>query len=321
MANILVLGDLMLDVYICGSVDRISPEAPIPVVKYDSEKIMLGGCGNVVQNLVDLGRPGLVQIGSVVGNDKEGLDLLSLLNRVEINVTGVFLSTERKTTTKTRIVAGTQQVVRLDKESIHDLDYPSVLSRHIENIIDEIGLIVISDYGKGIITKELMDHIKSLAVERNIKIIADIKPQNKYYYEDIFCVTPNRKEAEAMVGYKITSAHDQIYQTGRNIIGQLGCEYALITLGSHGMSLCSAEDYYHVETTAQEVYDVSGAGDTVLATLALGIMGGMDIEDAVYVANVAAGIAVSKAGTASVTKAELLKGLKNNGNRIHQWVF
>ena len=301
--KVLVLGDVMLDKYIWGHVARISPEAPVPVVEVKKDTSCLGGAGNASQNLKSLGAfPLLV---GVVGDDPEG-------QQIKRNVSdsrGIFVDESRPTTVKTRIIAHHQQVVRVDMEK------KSAISSHMEeqifNFIREEGYdgILISDYNKGTLTKPLMNKVLSFAQERGISVFADPKFENFFLFSPVTLITPNHFEAERIVQHECTT-DSQIEKAGQKILSQIRALYLILKRGEQGMSVFEKEKKaLHIPTVAKEVYDVTGAGDTVISTAALALLSGASIQEAAVLANAAAGIVVGKIGTATVTSEELLASL------------
>lgn len=299
--KILVIGDVMLDRYIYGKVERISPEAPIPIVKVYDEKYVAGGAGNTAVNLACLGAE--VNLIGVVGEDGEAEILKKILKENGINY--CFFSDKRPTIQKIRIVGERQQIVRVDYEDSNQID--EILERKIKGkikeLVKEVNAVIISDYAKGCITKQIATFTIRYANKCNKKVIVDPKPVNKEFYEKAFIVTPNNKES-----FEMTNEED-IKKRGEKLQKELGAK-VLITLGERGMVLFDNGRIKKFKAIAKEVYDVSGAGDTVVATLALAISSGASLDDAVELANYAAGIVVTKSGTTPIKKEELLTGLK-----------
>jgi D-beta-D-heptose 7-phosphate kinase/D-beta-D-heptose 1-phosphate adenosyltransferase len=305
--TILVLGDVMLDEFIWGNVARISPEAPVPVVDVVEETYQLGGSTNVAANICRLdGRP--LPFG-VIGRDSASERILELCRQSGI-MTGGIVRTDRLTTVKTRIIAHSQQVVRADRENRKPLS--SELNDELASLLDghlsRAASIIVSDYGKGVVNRELLSVILPKARSAGVPVYLDPKVHHADYYRPITVITPNQREAELLTGTVIDSAAD-LEEAGRRLLERFECEYALITRGEQGMSLFSASagtGSQHLPTFAREVFDVTGAGDTVIATLALARAGGATMEEAAVLANHAAGIVVGKVGTATVSRPELL---------------
>jgi D-beta-D-heptose 7-phosphate kinase/D-beta-D-heptose 1-phosphate adenosyltransferase len=302
----LVVGDLMLDEYLWGRADRISPEAPVQVVDVIREELRLGGAGNVVHNLAALGAQ--VSVCSVVGDDQNGRELLGQLCHHHIDTRAIFLDPARRTSRKTRVVAAHQQIVRIDRESREAL--PAAVEQQLCSWIaahaGEYQVIVLSDYNKGVLTPAVIASVISAAAEVGIPVLVDPKGTDFTRYDGATLLTPNRKEAEAASGVAITGAAS-LEQAAGVIMGATGLQYLLITRSEEGMSLFSkGGEIVHIPTVAREVFDVSGAGDTVLATLAVGIASGLGMAESARLANVAAGIAVGKLGTSIVTPQEII---------------
>ncbi|MEW6543664.1 MAG: D-glycero-beta-D-manno-heptose-7-phosphate kinase [Nitrospirota bacterium] len=308
-ASVLVVGDLILDHYVWGKVSRISPEAPVPVVHVHSESLQLGGAANVYNNILALG--GKADICGVVGADEGGRQLLKELGVLRQGRGGVVIDPDRPTTRKTRVVAHNQQVVRYDVERRSDIKEPIQrrIVRYVESRLREISCLVVSDYAKGVVTAPLMAELTRLASLRRIPIIVDPKVEHFAYYKGVTVVTPNHLEATQAAG--LHGEDDRtITEAGEIIRQRLGCRSVLITRGEKGMSLFESDGASrHIPTVARQVYDVTGAGDTVIGTLALALATGAAMPDAAVLANHAAGIAVGMVGTATVTAAQLTEAL------------
>jgi len=307
----LVIGDLMLDHYIWGAVSRISPEAPVPIVHVDRESLRLGGAANVYNNVLSLG--GQAEVCGVIGNDNTGKSLLKELGGGRHRHPGIIVDASRPTTRKARIIAHSQQVVRYDVENRQDISQPITrrILKHIESRMDAISCIVISDYAKGVIMPSLMAQVGKLARSRKIPMIIDPKVDHFLYYSGATVITPNHMEAQQAAG---RSGHDHqaIHEIGHSLRQKLGCEAVLVTRGEQGMSLCESNGYsWHIPTMARQVYDVTGAGDTVVSTLALAMSIGASIPEASIMANYAAGVVVGQVGTASVSKAQLKEAIQH----------
>ncbi len=308
-ASVLVVGDLILDHYVWGRVTRISPEAPVPVVHVESEEFKLGGAANVFNNIHALG--GQADICGVVGADESGRRLLKELGVRRKGRGGVIIDADRPTTRKSRVVAHHQQVVRFDVETRQE-PKPSLqkrILRYVESRIKEISCLVVSDYAKGVVTPTLMAELTRLAAQRGIPIVVDPKVEHFSYYKGVTVVTPNHLEATQAAG---THGDDDrtIYEAGTMIRQRLGCQAVLVTRGEKGMSLFEGDGVqWHVPTKARQVFDVTGAGDTVVATLALALATGTTLRDAAYLANHAAGIVVGMVGTATISGKQLCDAL------------
>ncbi|MEK6715823.1 MAG: D-glycero-beta-D-manno-heptose-7-phosphate kinase [Candidatus Omnitrophota bacterium] len=309
-AKILVIGDLILDEFIWGKVERISPEAPVPVVWVESESFMPGGASNVANNIAALS--GKVYLSGIIGNDKNADILTSELKKRGIDLGGVIVDGERPTTLKTRIIAHHQQVVRVDRERIMPIEdnLCDQILTFVRQKIDDIDALIIEDYGKGLITARLLSEIIPLAKRHKKVITVDPKIDHFSYYKGITSITPNRQEAEGISGIRIKTDAD-IDRAGRKILKELESESVLLTLGEDGMQLFTKDGRItHIPTLAQEVFDVSGAGDTVIAAFTLALSCGAKMSEAAHIANYAAGIVVGKVGVAAVTIEELLERIK-----------
>jgi len=302
--RVLVLGDLMLDRYIWGDVPRISPEAPVPVVEVRKSTSTLGGAGNVSHNLASLGAAPLL-VG-VVGDDDAGAWIKRRLGESR----GVFVDAARPTTVKMRIIAHHQQVVRVDQEKKKPVS-PAVEAKIVRFIEKEkYEGIVISDYNKGIVTKTLMERVLPFAQTKNIPVFVDPKVENFAYYNPVTFVAPNHHEAERIVHHPCHSDAD-IERAGREIMERAGSRYLIIKRGEQGMTVFEkGRTPMHIPTIAREVFDVTGAGDTVIATAALALLAGATVREAALMANAAAGVVVGKIGTAVCTPEELLKAIE-----------
>jgi len=299
-----VVGDIMLDEFIWGKVRRISPEAPVPVVEVIDETYRLGGAGNVAANIRGLeGRA--IPIG-VVGRDAASNRIGDLLEEAGIETYGLVRA-DRPTTVKTRIVAHNQQVVRTDRESKKPLsaEINTDLDILFTQFLRGAAAVIVSDYDKGVINRDLLTNILPKAQAAGIPVFLDPKVHHADYYKPITAITPNHHEAELLTGLLI-STEKTLDEAGRKLLQKFDCEYALITRGEEGMSLFHRSGSHHLPTFAREVFDVTGAGDTVIATLALARAAGATMEESAVLANHAAGIAVGKVGTATVSRSELV---------------
>ena len=314
-AKVLVIGDLMLDEFVWGRVSRISPEAPVPVVWVQSESVMPGGAANVANNIRALG--GHVGLVGVVGDDRWGATLRADLAARQIEISGIVTS-DRPTTVKTRVIAHHQQVVRVDREQRPPLSAGVVeqLIEVIKSRLPEVDALVIEDYGKGVITRALLESVIPLARAQHKIITVDPKQEHFDLYRGVTALTPNRVEAGEAVGRELE--HDAaIDQAGAEILQRLQCESVLVTLGEDGMKLFrSGAAPLAIPTVAQEVFDVAGAGDTVIAAFTLALASGATMEQAARLANYAAGIVVGKLGVAVTTPSELLARLAASAKTV-----
>ncbi len=301
-ARVVVLGDLMLDRFIWGRVSRISPEAPVPVVNVTSESVLLGGAGNVFLNLLSLGAS--VSLCGVVGDDAAGTALLDLLREGGGSADGIVVESGRPTTQKTRVIAHQQQVVRVDRERRDPLGAKAraALIDALDARLEGANCLVISDYAKGVVSLELMDHVRRAAAARRVHILVDPKVSNLPCFEGVQVVTPNHLEASQASGVDIVD-DDSLLRAGRALLERLRAAAVLITRGEQGMTLFERDGgrVTHIPTVAKQVFDVTGAGDTVIATLAAAWSVGAPLADAARLANCAAGYVVGIVGTAAVT--------------------
>ena len=301
--RIAIVGDAMLDVYLRGDVDRISPEAPVPVVRVRERRLALGGAANVAQNVAALGaRPELV---ALVGDDVPGKLLRDMLGEIGAEPRSL-VSARRPTTTKTRVLARAQQVVRFDEEEDADVggDEVDALIAAVDRAIDDADALVLEDYNKGVLVPRVIQRALAKAGERKIPSVVDPKHRNFFAYRGATVFKPNRRELEAALGAAVDLDHPEaLPQT----LHRLGVAHLLLTLGERGMALLSGDGATHrIPTTAREVYDVVGAGDTVTAYLAAMLAAGATIREAAVIANFAAGVEVGKLGAATVTVDEVL---------------
>lgn len=301
--RILVVGDAMLDVYLTGEVERISPEAPVPVVRVAERRYSLGGASNVAQNVAAIGSS--CTLVAAIGNDASGLMLRRMLDAIGV-ATSQMITTERMTTQKTRILARSQQLVRVDEEDVSDLA-ADVRQQVRHAIIESIGsadALVLEDYNKGLLTPDVIESAIRIAKDRNIPVVVDPKYRNFFSYAGATVFKPNVRELEAALGAQIDVEHPDTLPA---MLERLQVEHILLTLGERGMVLFSGgEAPARIPTAAREVFDVVGAGDTVTAYLAAMLAAGASPLEAATVANVAAGIEVSKRGAATVAPHELL---------------
>ena len=308
--HLLVVGDLMLDEYLWGDVDRISPEAPVQVVSINTEDFALGGAGNVVNNIVALGAK--VSVVGVMGTGRNGQLLLNKFNELGVDTTGIIEEPGRTTTQKTRIIAANQQVLRIDRETDKTISDPTInkMTRFIEDNIARVDVVLISDYGKGLITKDLLSRWLSPTLPGPDMPWVSPKGLDFSKYSGASLLTPNKKEAALASGVDIVN-DSSLEMAADNILHNIHLDKLLITCGKDGMVLFEKNrSPYRVRAEARQVFDVSGAGDTVLAVLGLAVASGLSIKDSVSVANTAAGIVVGKVGTATVSKQELASALK-----------
>ena len=316
--KILVVGDVMLDQFIWGGVSRISPEAPVPVVDFARESFMPGGAANVARNLVCLKTP--TELFGAIGNDDAARKLQKLLGEQNIGCTGLVKNSARHTSIKTRIVAHQQQVVRIDRETRGELDAKTTakLLAEFKAKLAKADAVIVGDYGKGVVTQPLLNEIKSLCHARGVWLSLDPKPVHHLNLGNLSLITPNRKEAFELADLPDETkssnpfADKNLMLVAERLLKELNPALLLITLGELGMLLCQrGQKPFHIPTVAQEVFDVSGAGDTVIASFTLAIAAGASPVEAAILSNHAAGIVVGKVGTATTTPEELLKSFNH----------
>jgi rfaE bifunctional protein kinase chain/domain len=313
-AKVLVIGDIILDEYVWGDVSRISPEAPVPVVEVKRETKMLGGAANVIHNIATLGaRPTLC---GVVGQDQAGKAIIKELNNMGLTSDGIVLEQGRPTSIKTRVVARNQQVVRFDREIRTDIRPESIedLLTFIGENLDRLDAIVVADYGKGVISASLMKGLRKLiqsAAGESVKIAVDPKTGNFEYYHGVDVITPNHHEAGVFCRFEIVD-EETLVRAGKQMLKELNCRSVLITQGKDGMTLFeNGGEIIHIPTVAKNVFDVTGAGDTVISTFSLALASGLDLKSAAVLSNYAAGIVVGEVGTSTVSAEELKKLIGN----------
>jgi len=311
-SSVLVIGDVMLDVYYFGEVSRISPEAPVPIVRILNRKNTLGGAGNTIKNIAGLGAKSYL-IGTV-GKDNNSNILNNLLD--DLNVKAMLVGIDTPTITKTRIISANQQIIRLDFEEIKKINNNIVMKikNNSERFIRKVQTIVISDYGKGMCTFELCQYLINRANELKIPIIIDPKGSDWGKYKGSTIVTPNIKELSEVIGRKVLNDDKDIENCGLKILDKFDLRYLIVTRSEKGISLISRKGFYHLATEAKEIYDISGAGDTVVGTISVLLANDFNLIEAVKLANIAAGIVVSKFGTAPITREEFLDVLNGNGS-------
>ncbi len=309
--KILVVGDIIVDHFVWGSVNRISPEAPVPVVNVTKEEMLLGGGANVLHNIYSLG--GEAVLCGIIGDDEMGVRLQKLLQDLGSSTEGLVKG-RRPTTVKTRVVAQGQQVVRFDREQTGAPAAATItaMTDFLDRNLSDFDAIIISDYYKGVITQPLMEKLLARVAEveeksgKTIPVVVDPKPSQPQRFYGASLITPNHMEAEKMSGMHISST-EELRAAAEVLLETVGCQAVLITRGEAGMALLEkGRELVTIPTTAREVFDVTGAGDTVIATLALGLAAEASFGDAAALANIAAGVVVGKVGTATVSPEELL---------------
>ncbi len=307
--KVLVLGDIMVDEYIWGTVSRISPEAPVPVVEVGDENIRLGGAANVVANIRAL--QGQAELVGVAGGDAMAERLIREIEQIGVKPDGIVLDRSRKTTIKTRVVAGGQHVVRFDRECTEELreELRGKVEELVRDRLDQVDALIISDYGKGVVNARLLEVVVPLARARGVETVVDPKVNHFDLYRQVSVLTPNQREAVAAWGRPVRSEAD-VAAAGRHLLERLHARAVLITRGERGMSLFEGNGHInHIPAVAKEVFDVTGAGDTVVGAMALALASKAAMVEAAQIANHAAGVVVGKRGTATVSLAELKRSL------------
>ena len=318
-SSILVVGDCMVDKYIWGDVRRISPEAPVPVVHVENQTSRLGGAANVVQNLCSLGVSSFIL--SVCGNDDDGSRLINQLKDSKCNIDGMYVSNFRPTTVKTRIMARNQQMVRVDQETVMPLcaEESAYLNNRIDAILPEVQGVIISDYAKGLVSPPFIGNLIKKCKACNKFIAIDPKKQQFNLYKGVSIITPNLKEAHTVMGLLqgISITDEEIQALGWKIVQKFKLPYLLITLSERGMALFMQDSntFVHLPTMARKVFDVTGAGDTVISVYSAAITCGAKPEEAAFLANHAAGITVGELGTACVSTEALLAACIQHNSR------
>lgn len=309
-AKVMVIGDLILDEFIWGKVDRISPEAPVPVVWVDKESFMPGGASNVAHNISVLG--GEVDLVGVIGDDDRGRILKAELKSRNVITDGIVTDKTRPTVLKSRVIAHKQQVVRIDREHASTVSQRvlSKVLKYIKGRISDVDILIIEDYGKGFITPELLKVVVPLAKKHKKIIAVDPKQDHFALYKGVSLITPNADETARATGIKLHNKKS-IHEAGNKLLNKLNCNAVLLTLGEKGMALFKKEKRpVFIPTIAQDVYDVSGAGDTVIGTFCLALASGAKHVEAAHIANCAAGIVVGKVGIAVASQDELTAKIK-----------
>lgn len=309
--SVLVVGDIMLDRFVYGRVDRISPEGPVPVLSIARENMMLGGAGNTLSNLAHLGCHG--KLISVVGDDADGKTVAKLAQDLGVDIEGLVRLSDRPTIVKTRYLVGHQQLLRTDFERICDIapETQNQLLQHMRGLLNEVGAVIISDYGKGLLVRSFIEELIKLVKSKNIPVLVDPKGRDFSKYSGADVVTPNKKELSEATGGKSLENDEQIVFAGKEILKNCGIGAVVATRSSDGMSVIGASEPVHIRSAKDiEVFDVSGAGDTVIATIAAALAAGADLVQAASIANIAGSIVVTKVGTAPIHAQELITTLE-----------
>ncbi len=307
--KILVVGDVMIDTYLMGKVDRISPEAPVPVVLLQGEQHRLGGAANVALNIASLG--GEVVLCSVIGDDEKGALFKRLMDAERLSLKGVLSSSTRKTTTKTRVFASGQQLLRLDSEDKHFLskDEEEAFLKRIKDILsnESIDVILFQDYNKGVLTVRIIKKLIEVARLNGMQTVVDPKMDNFFAYKGVTLFKPNLKEISESMGVQIAPSKEGLDPIVETLKSKIDCDKIIVTLSDKGIYVSDVNECYIVETTTKSVADVSGAGDTVISVLALGLAAKGDLKDIARLSNKAAGIVCGKLGVVPITSEELKK--------------
>lgn len=313
--NICVIGDIMLDIYLFGDVSRISPEAPVQVFEQRTSTSKLGGASNVALNVKTLGaNPYLV---GILGNDNQAKILLEEMKKVGLSTEGIIQVDDRPTTSKTRVIASSHHLIRIDSESKKDIstEAQNKIIEYLKKNIKKFDSIILEDYNKGVLTKSLIPKIIELANKNGVKILVDPKFDNFFEYKNVFLFKPNRKELEDAFGQKAKN-DEQIDEMCLKLIEKINCDNLVLTMGELGMRLFMKTpkgiEKEIIKTRARKVADVSGAGDTVISTLSVFLASGISIKDAVTIANIAAGLVVEEVGIVPIYKENLLEFIKND---------
>lgn len=314
--RVAVIGDLMLDRYVWGAVSRISPEAPVPVLEIESESARLGGAANVANNIKALGAEP-IPFG-IVGADAAGDALRQILKDMNLPLVGIITDTERPTTVKTRVIAHNQHVVRMDHETKRDIgaDLVDEVVKVLTSMKDDLDAILLEDYNKGMLTKELLDKVIDFARSNGKVVSVDPKQGNFFEYREVTVFKPNRKEAEGALGIP-AGTDEQAENAARELKKRLRCENVLLTRGEKGMTLVDKDGgVLHFPTKARQVADVSGAGDTVISTLTVALVSGATITEAAAIANHAGGLVCGEVGIAPVEKPRLFNEVLNDSHSM-----
>jgi D-beta-D-heptose 7-phosphate kinase/D-beta-D-heptose 1-phosphate adenosyltransferase len=313
--NILVIGDLMLDHYIWGNSTRLSPEAPVPVVNIKEESTSLGGAANVVKNLAALGAR--VTVAGITGNDIMGEQLIKLLSNEDVDTNAIIKDCSRTTTVKTRVLVGHHQLVRLDREVTNTISetITNNLINKIACCIANIDLVVLSDYNKGLFTSDLTQSIINIAKLNDKKVVVDPKGLDYKKYKGAYLIKPNRKELAEAVKIERINSIDTLKEAASVIFEQTDVSHLVVTLSEQGLVILSGDTHVELPVKATEVFDVTGAGDTVLASIAYFLSVGLSLEESCELANHAAAIVIRHLGTAATTIEEIAGDIEQSGKQ------
>lgn len=307
--EVVVIGDIILDHYLWCDVERISPEAPVPIAKVNKESYTLGGAANVANNLSALGVK--AKLIGLIGNDNNGEIIKSMLEDNDIGIDEIINDNGRPTIVKTRVMCGTHQLVRIDYENTHNLSIliEKTIIKKIQLLLNNVKVIILSDYSKGLISKKLAKIVIEIAKRKNIKVLADPTPTSFNKFKNAYLIKPNKKEAESIANIKFDKNYKNIKRVGEKLIKKLKSNI-IITLGKDGIAVFEDSNVRIIPTMAQEVYDVSGAGDTTIAAIAAALGCGANIFEAATIGNICAGVVVEKLGTSVCTYEKLIGVIK-----------
>lgn len=310
--KILIIGDLMIDQYISGEASRLSPEAPVPIVNVQKESSTLGGAGNVAQNLLSFGAE--VFVAGVIGDDVTGKELLKILADEHADTKGIVVDAQRITTVKTRVIVGSHQIVRIDREVNEAIGSACEdnLFNQISALFNQVDIVLFSDYNKGVFSASLCSRILSQCKSLGKKVIVDPKGLDFAKYKGAFIIKPNKKELAQAVKFEKINTLEELQKAASILFGLTDATYLVVTLSEEGIAILTKNDCKLLEVKATEVFDVTGAGDTVLATLAYFITLGFTVEEACELANHAAAIVIRRIGSATTTLAEIIEDMENN---------
>jgi rfaE bifunctional protein kinase chain/domain len=310
--TVLVIGDLMIDHYITGQATRLSPEAPVPVVNVGHETVTLGGAGNVVENLLSLGAQ--VLVSGITGNDLYGNQLSEILQKANVQTTGIVVDDARTTTVKTRVLVGSHQMIRIDREVTHPLcsDSESKLLDAVTTYMSNVDIVILSDYNKGLFSNNITQHIIDIARGMGKRVVVDPKGLSYVKYKGSFIIKPNRKELCEAANVEKISTDDDLLIAARTILSQTQADYLVVTLSEDGMAIISNNEFTKLPVKASEVFDVTGAGDTALAAMAYALASGFNVEEACNMANYAAAIVIKRIGSATTNIPEILDYMSKN---------
>ncbi|MCA9406681.1 MAG: D-glycero-beta-D-manno-heptose-7-phosphate kinase [Candidatus Omnitrophica bacterium] len=313
--KIFIIGDVMLDKYMLGNVTRVSPEAPVQVFELSTSEYKLGGAANVSHNIKSLGaHPVLI---GAIGNDEDGKSFKSVVESFGQDTSGLIAEENRPTTVKTRVIADAHHLIRIDSESKEDIskETEDKILNILKDRLPEIEIIILQDYNKGVLTKSLISSVMKFAFDNDIKTLVDPKFFNFKEYRNAYIFKPNKKEFEQAIGKKINNEKD-LLEYSEELVEELNCKYLVLTLGEQGMMLFEKNNgdikYEKIGTRARKVADVSGAGDTVISTIAVCLAGGASVSEAVKISNYAAGLVVEEVGIVPIEKEKLLDNIPEN---------